>query len=193
MKKILSVFLFLIIITSPLRAQSLWNNRSSYLFSDRSSKRVGDIITIKISEESSAYQKANTKTENESNISVGPGTGFFSFGDDPTIANGFTESDDFEGKGSTARSGELKGTITVTITQILENGDYSIEGSKELMINSEKQNIYISGHVRPEDIDENNSISSDLISNAVIHFSGSGSLKDSQEPGILAKVFGWLF
>lgn len=192
MKKIILITIFLI-MTSPINAQSLWNNRSSYLFSDRSAKKIGDIITVKIAEQSSAYQKADTKTENESNISVGPGTGFFSFGDDPSATNGFKESGDFEGTGSTARSGELKGTITVSIVKVHENGDYSIEGSKELMINSEKQNIYIAGNIRPEDIDQNNAITSDLISNATIHFSGSGAINDTQEPGILAKVFAWIF
>lgn len=192
MKYLLLFTLFIQILSSTCFAQSLWDDKAANMFIDTKTLGVSDSITVLISESSSAIQKAATQLDNETDISLGPGTGMLKF-DDNTAGSTFGESDSFDGSGSTERSGSLRGTITVRITQVMGNGYYKISGTKEIFINAEKQKIKVSGIIRPEDIDENNTVMSSKIRDAKIKFDGSGPVGDSQEPGILSKVFGFLF
>ena len=189
---ICSCYVFLFFCVELVGAQSLWDPRAAYLFSDTRKFTVDDSITVMISETSSAYQKAGTNLDNKSELSVGPGTGFLQFGD-ILGANEVEESDKFSGTGTTQRSGQLTGVITVKIVKVLANGDYMVSGNKEIILNSEKQKISISGSIRPEDINEDKAIYSSKIANAVIKFDGQGPLGDSQEPGLITKLFAWLF
>jgi len=189
---VLIVILCLCLQPVPIAAESLWHAQGAYLFSDACNLKIGDSITVIISEASSAYQKAGTKLDNESELSVGPGTGFLEFGD-IAGANQVKESDAFSGTGTTERSGRLTGTLTVKIVEILDNGDYAVSGNKQILINSEEQKISISGSIRPADIDANNTVLSSKIANATIKFLGQGPIGDSQEPGLITKLFAWIF
>jgi flagellar L-ring protein precursor FlgH len=71
---------------------------------------------------------------------------------------------------------------------VFPNGNLYIEGKKDVIINNERQYIMISGIIRPEDIAPGNSITSDLIANARIEYSGKGVLADKQRPGWLGRV-----
>ena len=66
----------------------------------------------------------------------------------------------FSGKGTNTRDEKFTTTISARVIKILENGNYFIEGSRELLINGEKQIIQISGVIRPYDIDQTNTINS---------------------------------
>ena len=63
-----------------------------------------------------------------------------------------------------------------------------VEGSKEVIINNERQYITVTGVVRPEDIAPDNSISSDLLADARLVYSGRGVLADKQRPGLLGRA-----
>lgn len=194
LKKAISL-LALILFTNLVGANTLWrdNGFGSRLFVDHRARSLGDAITVILEESTAAKQQANTKLDNKSDLSVGPGTGLLAFGNDKTVANGVTESDSFQGKGATDRSSSLQGMITAQVIEILPNGEYKIKGRKETLINDETQIIEITGIVRPEHISLDNTIKSSYISNARIAYLGAGPVGDSQAPGIVTKMFGWLF
>ena len=178
---------------------SLWDKNGSLndLFTDPTARRIGDIITIDIVETSSAFNKADTNTTRKSDVSATitkflglenndnfpTSSGFTPFG---TISGG--TSNKFEGEGETNRSGKLKASISVRVTDVFPNGNLKILGSREITINNEKQYIALTGIVRQRDISSDNTILSTYISDANIIYTGNGVINDRQKPGWLASM-----
>lgn len=177
---------------------SLWveNGAMGLLFINPKASRVGDIVTIKIVETSSASNKASTDTDRTTSLEVGL-TGFFNLEDKfPTGSKFFNpfapvQSDyasEFQGSGTTVRSGALSAYITARIIQVLPNGNFIIEGNREVRVNNENQVITLTGMVRPRDITADNIIQSTYIADAKISYSGSGIVNDQQRPGWLVRI-----
>jgi flagellar L-ring protein precursor FlgH len=178
---------------------SLWAENGGSLnemFANAKARRVGDIVTIRIVENSSATNKATTDTDRDTSMSIGL-TGFFNLEDKfPSTSKFFNpfspvESEykgKFKGAGTTVRSGDLEAFISARIVQILPNGDFFIEGNREVRVNNENQVITLTGVVRPRDISGDNVIQSTYIADAKISYSGSGIVNDQQRPGWLARL-----
>ncbi|NAX33874.1 flagellar basal body L-ring protein FlgH, partial [Vibrio sp. V29_P1S30P107] len=95
----------------------------------------------------------------------------------------------FSGSAEANQSNSIKGSITVEVIDVLTNGNLVIRGEKWLMLNTGDEYIRLSGTIRPDDIDAENTIASNRISNARIQYSGTGTNQDMQEPGFLARFF----
>ncbi len=172
---------------------SLWTSHSAMasLFSDIKAHRVGDIVTISIVESSSASESAATDTSRDSSVRAGVETflGFESqlmgqyenFNSSEMLKASL--ANEFQGSGRTVRSGKLTASITARIIEVLPNGNFVIEGRREIEVNHETQYIVISGIVRPEDISRDNIVLSTYISDARIAYSGRGVVNDLQYPG----------
>jgi flagellar L-ring protein precursor FlgH len=185
-------------VPAPPSDGSLWQDDAplASMFSDQKARAVGDIVTIKITESSAATNKASTATDRSSSLSAGvdaffgaenkysSGSSFFNpFG---TVAGG-VESE-FEGTGTTKRSGDLDAYITALVTQVLPNGNLVVTGSREVLINSENQIIQLTGVIRPRDISSKNMVLSTYIADARISYSGTGVVNDRQQPGWLTNI-----
>ena len=79
------------------------------------------------------------------------------------------------------------------VREVFPNGNLYIEGKKEIIINNERQYIILSGVIRPEDIQTDNSITSDLIADARIEYSGRGVLADKQRPGWAGRILDYVW
>jgi flagellar L-ring protein precursor FlgH len=174
-------------------------NRRSLLFVDRKAHLVNDVVTIRIIEAANASGEATTATDRTSSVS---GSLKSLFGYTPALSNGVNLSaleanlkTAFDGSGATSRKNSLSATITAVVREVFPNGNLYIEGVKEVIINSERQYIIISGVIRPEDIGPDNSILSSLIADAHVEYSGRGALADKQHPGWLGRIvdFVWPF
>ncbi|MGB7919702.1 MAG: flagellar basal body L-ring protein FlgH [Desulfobacterales bacterium] len=184
---------------------SLWQDGGVFsdLFDLPKARRVGDIVTIKIVESSSATNQANTLTERDSSLSAridaflglekkyldpnnpgyNAGRNFNPFGE---IKGGMTSK--FDGTGTTSRSGDLTAYITARVTEVLPNGNLMIEGSREIEVNNEKQFITLAGVIRTRDVAADNIILSTYISGARITYSGVGIVDERQRPGWFANI-----
>ena len=151
--------------------------------------RLGDLVTIIITEKAQADASSNVKADSKAETSGGPGLGFLDFINpwDLTIEN------KFKGDGKTQRSGSLRAEMTARITEVLHNGDLRLEGTRMVNINGEKQLIEITGICRGRDITPENTIMSTYISDAQIAYNGSGLVNDSANPGVVTKIINWLF
>lgn len=181
---------------------SLWqsNGPLSSLFSNPKAGKIGDVVTIRIVETSSASNNASTNTERNSSLLMGMNNFFGMEKKYPTdganshpFFNPFAgaqanSSNSFEGTGSTARSGQLTAYITARIIEVVPNGDFKIRGTREVTVNNETQLITLSGIIRSRDISSNNEILSTYISDARIAYSGSGIINDKQRPGWLSRL-----
>jgi flagellar L-ring protein precursor FlgH len=182
----------------PSAQGSLWEENAplASLFSDQKARRVGDVVTIKIVESSTATNKASTDTDRSSSMSASLDAFFNAekrFPADQPFFNPFSKvagglESAFQGTGTTKRSGDLNAYITALVTQILPNGNMVIVGSREVLINNENQIIQLSGVVRPRDIDADNHVLSTYLADARISYSGTGIVNDRQKPGWLSKI-----
>ena len=96
---------------------------------------------------------------------------------------------EFKGEGDSSQGNSLSGNITVTVAEVLSNGNLVIRGQKMLTLNQGDEHIRISGIVRPSDIRSDNSILSSQVADAQIIYTGNGMIADSNNMGWLARVF----
>lgn len=176
---------------------SLWNQNNGSMFTDRKAQQVGDIVTVLISETSSATKEAATSTSRNTNMSASI-PNFFGLENDD-IWNGHNPIDlsnlvnadfdnNFAGSGSTSREENLTASLTTQVVGQYPNGQLKIRGGKEVMVNNEVQIIYLTGIIRPVDITAANTVSSTKILNARISYTGKGSISDKQSPGWAMRV-----
>jgi len=165
---------------------------SSFIFEDMKARRVGDILTIVLSEKTNAKKKATTSTKKDNTIDLGTPTVFGSpithSGRNILGASVGTEQE-FTGEGDSEQSNALNGTISVTVASVYPNGNLFVRGQKRMLLNQGDEYIQISGIVRPLDIGVNNTVPSTLLADARIVYSGEGAVSDSNKMGWLARFF----
>jgi flagellar L-ring protein FlgH len=199
--KLILTSIFILLFISPLSADSLWDYARIPIYGTPSKEiQIGDVITVRISESSSAVQEATTRTSKQSQI----GTDFMSNWDQ--VANllgsetirkqhefGISGEDQYRGLGQTSRKSSVTSVITAIVTEILDSGNIFIVGEHKVKVNNEVETIRISGIIRPEDIDPSNGVDSYQIAKAEISVIGAGVIGAKQSPGILTKTLNWLF
>lgn len=189
MKRIVIIFA---IAFSTLTAQDMRQNAYASLFSDQKANRQGDAITIIVLESTQASNNSETNAGRKSDVGFA-----FSGGMDktalPNVNLKVGSNNDFNGQGSTQTTGNIRTKISATVDTVLANGNLVIRGSKKITINGEEQMIQVKGIVRPSDISPENFVLSYNISDAELSFEGSGIINNAQKPGLLSKLFHWLF
>jgi len=173
---------------------SLWQASSAGLAEDLKARRRGDIITVVISEQASASKQASTGTKRGTSMSAGmpnllglEKSGLKNLVDLNQLLNLSFDSK-FDGSGSTTRQENLQATISAKVVEVMPNGNFMIEGRRNVKVNNEDQIIVLTGTVRSRDINSDNTISSSLIADARITYSGKGIISDRQKPGWLMNV-----
>lgn len=160
------------------------------LFEDRRARYVGDTITIKISEATSASTKSNTNLEKSSsqsaainNISRLPGRGLIGLGVDAS------SSTTMDAKGDAANNNVFTGNLTATVIEVLPNGNLLVSGEKQLAIGGQTEYIRVSGIVNPSFVTIANEIESAKIADARIEYKSAGVISEAQVMGWLARFF----
>ena len=163
------------------------------LYTHHRARRVDDVLTVVLAEETRAGSQSGTATQKKNNIgvNVAGGSGALSFIPGMGVSAGNELA--YDGKGGTSRQGNLTGRVTARVEKVLDNGNLVIRGSKTVEINDEKEIIKIAGIVRPEDVLANNVVYSYNIADAEILYSGKGSAEQGQRPGLIARILNWIF
>jgi len=169
---------------------SLFQGNSLSMFQDPKPYRIGDIITIKLQESTSASKSAGTNSTKEDSLTLATPT---IFGVNPTykgndiLAMDIAPEREFSGEADSSQSNSLTGEITVTVVDILPNGNLVVQGEKWFTLNQGKEYIRIAGVVRPLDVLPNNTLSSSKLADAQIVYSGEGFLADANNQGWLGQ------
>jgi flagellar L-ring protein precursor FlgH len=177
-------------------AGSIYSEAVAGYLEDTRAIRTGDVVHIIIDEKADAKGNASTELNHSSSGSMGitallglvPAIQKAHPDIDPTHLLEYAAQADFKGDGQTARAGQLRGSIAVRVKRDLPNGDLFIEGTKVVMINKEEYHLYVSGVVRPADIDDTNSVPSSSLADAQVEFTGRGDIADQTDRGWLKKV-----
>lgn len=172
---------------------SLFEQRfANSLYSDITARRVGDIITVQLNENTNATKSANTTTSKENTLNIDPILGLGNVAatiSGQSIALDVETENEFTGDAQANQSNSLQGNISVTVVQVLPNNNLVIRGEKWLTLNNGDEYIRLTGIVRPADVSAANVVQSTQIANARIQYSGTGEFARAQEKGWLAKFF----
>lgn len=186
---------------SVKRKGALYSRKGASLFADKKDLQLGDIIQVLI-EETLTNDSTNSRDVSKSN-NTSLGGGAFTA---PTAASSGTQSrvnrlnsafgvgfsstsaNTFKGSSTTAADEEFTTTISAIIEQTYQNGNYFIKGSKEMLINGEKQDIRISGVIRPYDISPENTVYSYQLANLKILYEKDGEDANSLKKGWGTKI-----
>lgn len=181
----------------PVRAEpednpnSLWRPGAKAFFKDTRAKEVGDILTIRLKLDDKAKLSNSTKRGRDDSEtqkiqamlgfegalqSVIPAIGsagpVLSFGSDHQT----------QGNGGIDRQEEIDLTFAAIVTQVLPNGLLAIVGRQEIRVNYELRELMITGVIRPQDIEADNSIAHEKIAEMRVAYGGRGTLSDLQQP-----------
>ncbi len=175
---------------------------STNLFSDTKAHRVGDLLTIVLQEKTQASKSASTNAKKKDSVSItdpvlfgspiqfnAPGLLPLASNRSNGLGNSLDSSQDFGGSGDSSQSNSLTGNITVVVMQVLPNGNLVVQGSKHLTLNQGDEVIHIRGLVRPEDIQQDNTVISTRVGDAEISYSGNGVVADASHMGWLSRFF----
>lgn len=164
--------------------------RSGYsgsLIGDKRAVRVGDILTVVLDESTQSSKSAGTSFGKNASAAIGIPTVLGKTYD--RLENSAEAERDFDGSAKSSQQNTLRGSIAVTVHQVLPNGTLLIKGEKALRLNQGDEYIRLVGLVRVDDIDRSNQISSQNVANARISYSGRGVLNDSNSAGWLTRFF----
>ena len=176
---------------------SLYNGggRLADLARDLRAAQVHDLVTIVVADRASAVSKGSTsstrKAETRAGVSAlaGPVRASGPLGQ---LANLGGQSK-LDGQAETSRQSVLETTISARVTHVLPNGNLIVEGTKDVMINSERQKVIIRGVVRWNDLSPGNRVSSDRLSDLEVRVEGCGVVQDAiRRPNFLFRLLNGL-
>ena len=199
MNKIIFTFAAALALTLPANtfAQSLWHDEVARpMFADKRATSMGDIITIVVSETSSASKNNETKTEKQSSLSAAIASFLYS----PTASGLLTKKGQLpaiqynsdakhDGSGSINNSETVVAKIAVRIIDVLPNHNLVVEGRRETAFSGEKQTIVLRGTVRQDDVASDNTVFSYNVADATIQIIGKGTVTDAQRKGWFTRIW----
>ena len=167
--------------------ESVYSNGYKPLMVDHKASSVGDLLTVLIYESASAAASANTNSSKSIGVSASVESSHLDKFGKVDLSN------DTEGAGTISRTGKLVASVSVLVDSVSENGDLIVSGRQKIEFNDETQHISIKGLVRKDDIQSDNTVLSTRLADAEIIFIGDGLLGERQKPGIITRIFNWIF
>lgn len=161
-------------VTTTASAQSLFREEGwRGLTADNKAFRPGDVLTVQVFENSSATSSAETGTRRSNRLQAE-----LAHGSSKVAEAALAVAGEFDGGGRTQRASRLLTTVTVTVQEVLPQGQLRVAGTQSIVVNEEVQRVTLEGVVRPADISDGNVVQSTRIAQARITYVGEGDLTD---------------
>lgn len=183
---------------APATPGSLFIAGRRGLFEDARARAVGDILTLRIQERADASkgasQSLSKKSDTSSKLSALLGLPL-STPKLPIIGEGLngdigaTSNSQFDGKGAQSQNQSFTTSMSVTVKQVMPNGNLVIAGEKRVALGQGEEVIKIQGVVRPEDVRPDNSVTSSQVADARISYRGAGDMDRATRMGFLQRFF----
>jgi len=158
------------------------------LFEDQRPRNIGDILTIVISENINATKSSGANTKRGSTTSFS-GTANFLPGFFNRANLNSQGANQFDSTGGANASNTFTGVITVTVTNVLPNGNLVVSGEKQMLINQGNEFVRFSGVVNPNTVAGDNSVLSTDVADAKIEYSAKGVIDEAETMGWLQRFF----
>ncbi len=186
-----------LVAPGSLFADSIWerrDQRSGYLYMDNRARRVGDLLTVSVNENTGATNteqrklKKDTAVSSDVNFAAKGSTGGTSRSASGDVSGGSTSDRSFQGSANFASERQLLDQMTVTVVDIMPNGNLVIEGYRRRLVQNETRLLRVSGIVRPNDIDIPNIVESRFIANFHVSYEGRGVESRFTNQGWLGRI-----
>jgi flagellar L-ring protein precursor FlgH len=174
--------------TKPATGGIYGNRQSDAWFGRGRNYQVGDLITVILNESTQAARSQGTDISKDASNTALP-TSFSKFiggvgANSPITGIDLNKSTTKStGKGSADQQASLTGSITVTVIEVLANGNLAVRGEKKLGLSEGTEVIQVAGVIRPQDVGPNGTVNSLRLANAQIAYRGSGDLASASKPG----------
>ena len=171
------------------------------LVADVKARTVGDVLTVNVIESITGESKAATSLANKRSISGGI-PNLFTFTEGLGVHNPLlnlssmvnsTADNSTDGQGDMTAADTFTANVSAVVTAVNPSGTLSIRGQRQLQINGEDDTIRLSGVVRPEDIDSDDTVSSSDVADLQVSITGQGQIRDKQGNGLGTRLFDWLW
>ena len=186
-----------VLLGQACQAQSIWHNRLEnrvLMFRDVKARRVGDLITVVISENTAVTNKDERALAKDTSIGgvfdfAGSTTGNAGTNTAAATFNSTTTSDrSFDGSSEYKVNRVVRDRITVRVLDVLPNGYMVIGGKREQIISGERRTLVLRGIVRPFDIRFDNSVESQSVGALRLAMYGKGPESSFSNQGWLGRL-----
>jgi flagellar L-ring protein FlgH len=168
-------------------AEDLYSPQSyDALSADHRALRVGDNLTVVVTEITSSTTDARTTADKDGALS-----GSASLHNRQQQA-AFNLNETFNGGGTIERTGKLLARLTVVVQSVEPGGNLRVKGQQDIVVNGDKQKLIVEGRVRQQDVAADNTVLSSRLSEAKISYTGDGVLSQKQRQGLLTRLLDWL-
>lgn len=161
------------------------------LFEDFRARRVGDVVTVLLSESTNAAKSSDTSVGKDSSTNIANptllGRGVSAGGSNLNFE--MDSEHEFSGESDSNQSNSLEGQITVYVVEVLPGGNLVVQGEKWLKLNQGNEYIRLKGIIRPVDIASDNTILSTRVADARISYAGTGAVAEANKMGWLSRFF----
>jgi flagellar L-ring protein precursor FlgH len=163
---------------------------ASFLFEDRKPREIGDLLTIQINENLNASQTGNSNAEKKTTTTatLPKITGLLGMGVNGVNLNAASDNN-FTGTGATASTNAFTGAITVTVVEVLPNGNLMVAGEKQIGISRNSETLKLSGVIDPTFIQPGNIVNSTQVADVRLDVRGGGNIEEAQIQGWLGRFF----
>ncbi len=166
------------------------------LFEDRRARHVGDVLIINIVETTSAAEKSGSNAGTSGSIAIGsPKVTAGAIGQ--TIQTPFNVSGSSALKSASASdssgSNTFSGSITVTVTEVLPNGNLHVAGEKQVAIKHSEEYVRFSGVVSPATISSSNTVQSTQVADVHVEYKGAQNIDASAVTTMFSRFFFSIF
>jgi flagellar L-ring protein FlgH len=177
----------LLVFPTATLATSLYNEATYRpLTADNKAFRVGDLLTVQVFENSSATTSTDTGTRRKNNLNAE-----LTHGARRVAETGIGVAGEFDGGGRTQRANRVLITLSVSVKEVLPNGDLRVGGEQLLLVNQEQQKVTLEGRVRPQDVSDGNVVQSTRLADARITYLGEGEVSQRQQRAWWRKLMDW--
>jgi flagellar L-ring protein FlgH len=177
----------LLVFPTATLATSLYNEAIYRpLTADNKAFRVGDLLTVQVFENSSATTSTDTGTRRKNNLNAE-----LTHGARRVAETGIGVAGEFDGGGRTQRANRVLITLSVSVKEVLPNGDLRVGGEQLLLVNQEQQKVTLEGRVRPQDVSDGNVVQSTRLADARITYLGEGEVSQRQQRAWWRKLMDW--
>jgi len=186
-----------LIVPARLLADSIWerrDQRSGYLYMDNRARRVGDLLTVLVNENTGATNKEERNLTKDTaaaarlNLAASGEAGGAGRAASGSMSGNSASDRSFQGTADFASERQLLDQMTVTVVDILPNGNLVIEGYRRRLVQNETRLLRVSGVIRPNDIEIPNLIESRFIANFNVSYEGSGVESKFTNQGWLGRI-----
>jgi flagellar L-ring protein precursor FlgH len=160
------------------------------LYETPRAQRIGDVLTIRLSESYTGNNSADASASRSSDITAQAANQ--STNAAARLARLFnigSASTTYKGQGSVSDTNGMTGTLAVTVIGTMSTGNLVVAGEKVIAMSGNNDRLRLSGVVNPKDIEAGNFVASSKVANARIEQAGTGMVADSTTMGWLQRMF----